>query len=230
MLRMNYIKVYTDFLPILEPLKDEEIGRLFVAMLRYAETGEEPTTLVGQEAILWAVCKRDIDVTAKKAKNMSDNGAKGGRGNKNQDKANESNEKQTKANESRKSLHTIPLHNIPLHTIPNHNNNNTEDDPLTLTDEEVHESITRDQAIEDAARDVGLMTSTQAMMEARDLADQYGLDELLKAIRASMDVPKWAYVKGILKNGGVNEDGHTSNSGKSDASPYSFLHGREATV
>ena len=105
---MKYLKVWTDFDKVIARLSDAEKGRLFVAMLHYAETGEEPSEFAGNEAFLWGVAKRDIDNAVAESAKRSINGSKGGRGNKaeesneKQNKANESNENQTEANESRK--------------------------------------------------------------------------------------------------------------------------------
>ena len=44
---MKYLKVWTDFAKVLSPLKDDEVGRLFLAMLNYAATGEEPSGFAG---------------------------------------------------------------------------------------------------------------------------------------------------------------------------------------
>ena len=76
---MKYLKVWTDFESILAPLTDDEVGRLFLAMLHYAGTGEEPTAFSGNESFLWAVAKRDIDTMAEKSETLRQNGLKGGR-------------------------------------------------------------------------------------------------------------------------------------------------------
>ena len=57
---MQYLKVFTDFKEFMEPLNDEEKGRLFVAMLDYAQDGSEPG-LEGNERFVWAMAKRIID-------------------------------------------------------------------------------------------------------------------------------------------------------------------------
>lgn len=57
---MTYLKVFTDFAMDLEPLSDAECGRLFKAMLLYAETGME-SSLIGNERFLWGTAKRNID-------------------------------------------------------------------------------------------------------------------------------------------------------------------------
>ena len=57
---MKYLKVFTDFMEVLEPLSDGAAGRLFRAMLLYARDGSEPT-LKGKEAVAWTVARQHID-------------------------------------------------------------------------------------------------------------------------------------------------------------------------
>ena len=57
---MKYLKVFTDFAEQMEALNDTEVGRLFRAMLLYAETGEV-TDLKGNERFLWGSAKVNID-------------------------------------------------------------------------------------------------------------------------------------------------------------------------
>lgn len=75
---MKYLKVWTSFREVLKTLKDDEIGRLFVMMLGYAETGEEPTSFTGNEAFLFPVAKQMIDLAAERAETLRQNGSKGG--------------------------------------------------------------------------------------------------------------------------------------------------------
>lgn len=75
---MKYLKVYTDFEEAIEMLGDAEKGRLFVAMLRYASTGELPD-LRGGERLLWPTAKLNIDRTRAEAEKNTINGKKGGR-------------------------------------------------------------------------------------------------------------------------------------------------------
>ena len=88
----------------------------------------------------------------------------------------------------------------------NNNNNNgiSEDEDIgnifTLSDGEVEQRIREDQEIESAAINIGLTVSPSAMGKARDLVFRYGLQRVLDAINASIDVPKWSYVEGILRN------------------------------
>ena len=54
---MKILQVFTDFVKDMEGLSDTEAGRLFRAMLKYADTGEE-LNLRGAEKILWPVAKK----------------------------------------------------------------------------------------------------------------------------------------------------------------------------
>ena len=60
---MTYLKVFTDFRELMEPLNAEEKGRLFEAMLAYAMDGAE-VALEGNERFLWPVARRTIDQEA----------------------------------------------------------------------------------------------------------------------------------------------------------------------
>ena len=107
---MKYLKVWTSFLDIIRPkdhdplYADDEIGRLFVMMLEYAESGKEPEDFFGNERFVWPAAKQIIDLTAEKAEKLRQNGLKGGRPvtKDNQKEANESKNNQSKANESHK--------------------------------------------------------------------------------------------------------------------------------
>ena len=87
---MEYLKVWTSFRQIISPLTDAEKGRLFDAMLAYAETDQDPENFIGNERFLWLVAKQDIDRTKEKNETLKANGSKGGR-----PKAKETNENQT---------------------------------------------------------------------------------------------------------------------------------------
>lgn len=73
---MDYLKVWTSFRHVIAPLNDSEKGRLFDAMLVYAETGVEPSEFKGNERYLWQVAKLDIDRTAQKCETLKANGSK----------------------------------------------------------------------------------------------------------------------------------------------------------
>ena len=75
---MEYLKIWTSFAEILEPLDDAERGRLFTAMLVYAESGETPA-FTGNERFIWPVARQAIDRARAESKKLTANGAKGGR-------------------------------------------------------------------------------------------------------------------------------------------------------
>lgn len=101
---MKYLKVWTSFREVIEPLQDAEKGRLFDMMLFYAEEGTDPGNFAGNERFVWPAAKQIIDLTAEKAEKLRQNGLKGGRPviKDNQEEANKSKNNQSKANESHK--------------------------------------------------------------------------------------------------------------------------------
>ena len=74
---MKYLKIFTDFLQDMEPLSDDERGRLFSAMLRYAEDQTE-TDLTGNERFLWGTAKRQIDTEREYLQRKHEAGSLGG--------------------------------------------------------------------------------------------------------------------------------------------------------
>lgn len=77
-----YIKVYSDFISVLRELDNGARGRLFLAIMQYAN-GEEPGDLTGAEKIAFVVMKGQIDRDAAAyedyANKQRENGKKGGR-------------------------------------------------------------------------------------------------------------------------------------------------------
>lgn len=57
---MKYLKIFTDFAEKADQLNDAEVGRLFKAMLVYAETGTEQD-LKGNERFLWSTARQEIN-------------------------------------------------------------------------------------------------------------------------------------------------------------------------
>ena len=97
----------------------------------------------------------------------------------------------------------------------NNNNNvirekdNCDDDSnniFTISSGEIEQRIREDQEIEEAALSIGLTVSPTAIERARDLVFRYGLDNVLDAIKASVDVPKWSYVEGVLRKRKKDEE------------------------
>lgn len=81
-MEVTYIKVFIDLLDAMEPFGDAERGRLFTAMLEYAQTGEVPQ-LGGNERYLFPMIKaqldRDREALQTRARLNSENGKLGGR-------------------------------------------------------------------------------------------------------------------------------------------------------
>jgi hypothetical protein len=76
---MKCLKIWTNFKQVVTRLDEAEIGRLFLMMLDYAETGEEPEEFIGNEAFIWGTAKRDIDMVEQRNETNRNNGSKGGR-------------------------------------------------------------------------------------------------------------------------------------------------------
>ena len=93
---MDYLKVWTSFREVISPLNDAEKGRLFDAMLLYAETGEEPRDFRGNERILWPAAKQDIDRMTQRSETNKANGSK--------TKQNEANESEVERTEAAPSI------------------------------------------------------------------------------------------------------------------------------
>lgn len=197
-------------------LSDQEVGRLFRALMNYHATGIEPE-LAGRESIAFDFIKEDIDKAEKAYATKCEK--------------NRQNRTSTNVNDRQRTLTTnneLPQ-NIKekeeVVVVVEDNAPAREEGPFGLTDEDVHASITRDRQIEEAARSVGLQTTEVGMMRGRRLAEQYGTDALLAAIPLAVDRPTWAYVEGILRNGGKNGD-HRGNRSKPDGeirTDYEFL-------
>lgn len=101
---MKYLKVWTSFRDVIEPLSDAEKGRLFVMMMNYAESFAEPAEFAGNERFIWPAAKQLIDLTYSENLRLAENGKKGGRpkSKQNQTEPTETNKNQTEPNESHK--------------------------------------------------------------------------------------------------------------------------------
>ena len=78
---MKTLQVYTDFVEDIEPLTDEEVGRLFRAMLIYAADDSQLPDLNGNERFTWATAKKALNRQWKEYREMcernKDNRSKG---------------------------------------------------------------------------------------------------------------------------------------------------------
>lgn len=98
---MEYLKIWTSFAEIIEPLNDAERGRLFTAMLNYAEREELPE-FKGNERYTWPMAKQAIDRARAESEKQTANGSKGGRPKKNPEKPTETQQNPEKPTETLK--------------------------------------------------------------------------------------------------------------------------------
>jgi hypothetical protein len=98
---MEYLKIWTSFAEIIEPLNDAERGRLFTAMLIYAEREELPE-FKGNERYIWPVAKQAIDRARAESEKQTANGSKGGRPKNNPEKPTETQQNPEKPTETLK--------------------------------------------------------------------------------------------------------------------------------
>lgn len=117
---MTYLKVYTDFAESLSPLSDAEIGRLFLAMLEYADNGTEPD-FRGNERFIWPTAKLNIDREVGFIEKQKNNGRLGGRPRKpteTQKNPNKPTETQKSHNEKKRNEKKGNEDNIPPYSPP----------------------------------------------------------------------------------------------------------------
>jgi hypothetical protein len=181
--------------------------------------------LPGQEKLVFAMLKAQIDRDAANYQEFTDkqreNGKKGGRPKKTQEnpknpmvfsKTQKSQEEEIeKEEEKEKEIeeegYTAPA--APVHHFGS-----------DLSDSEIQSSLQNDRKIEDACKDWGLPCNPGNMLHARDLAREYTLDWLLEAIKRAGNgkSQSWAYVDGILRSfkaaGGPDKPGSGKSLGK----------------
>ena len=141
---MKYLKVWTSFRDVIQTLQADEIGRLFLMMLEYAETGEEPTEYIGNEAFLFPVAKQMIDLASEKNEKLRQNGLKGGRPKtkENQTKPIETKDNQSEAEKKRKEKER--------------NEKERKETSSFIADDDAQEIQTEQNRVLDAAEDAGL--------------------------------------------------------------------------
>ena len=196
---MEYLKIWTSFRESISPLNDAEKGRLFDAMLLYAETGEQPD-FKGNERYIWPTAKQAIDRAAQKADTLRQNGSKGGR----PPKPTETKENQTKPTETKENQTKAYNNNDKEKEKEKDDNSNSSARAYAfeVSDDELAAALDRDAKIEDASKSWGLPFNEGNMIHARDLAEEYTLEWLLRAIETAGKGKEqtWRYVAGILKS------------------------------
>lgn len=192
---MKYLKVWTSFRDLLQPLEFDEIGRLFLMMLEYAETGEEPTEFIGNEAFLFPVAKQQIDLAAEKVETLRQNGSKGGLA--------KSRNKQTEANDS-KGYQNIANGSKRKQSVAYKEKecnvkecNETE----LISDADAHMIQTEQNRVLDAAEDAGFQKSNSVRAGLLRLYAEHGLDRMLSGIDSCVkhSATTLAYLEAVLK-------------------------------
>ena len=222
---MDWFKMRLIWGPSIEHLSDAEAGRFIKAVFAYVKRREEYHGNGKEEATVYQALETlredleryDAEEARRQEKERQISEKRRAAANKKWGKqmnANGCNGMQMDAFASvSMDLHAIASQNQKDIILNNNNNNARGDGPFGLDGQEIAEALRRDEQIENAARSIGLTVSEGAMIKARDLAREYGLEKLIDAIQKSVDVPKWAYVEAILKGGGRNERGRADPGG-----------------
>jgi len=185
---VKYLKVWTSFRDLLHTLEYDEIGRLFLMMLEYTETGAEPDEFIGNEAFLFPVAKQMIDLASEKNEKLRQNGLKGGRPKtkQNQSEANETKVNQTKAEKERKGKEC-------------NGKEGNESSPF-IADAEAREIQNDQNRVLDAAEDAGFKMSNNVRASLTALYADYGLVKVLDGIKSCSEhgAANLAYLRAVL--------------------------------
>lgn len=193
---MKYLKVWTNFREVIGTLEFDEIGRLFVMMLDYAEDGVEPQDFPGNEKYIWPVAKRDIDLLAEFNQKQRENGLKGGRPRtqENPEKPKETQNNPNEPNENQKSLKEKKRKETEI-----------KESERSFISEADAEAVQSDHdRILDAALDAGFKSSNAEKAGLLNLYAVYGLEKMLNGISECMkhSAPNLAYLEAVLKGTG----------------------------
>lgn len=187
---MKYLKVWTSFLELMKTLEYDEIGRLFEMMLIYAESGEEPENIDGNERFLWPVAKQQIDLTAERNETLRANGMKGGRPKttENQRKPNKTKQNQSEPNKSCKEKES--------------NVKEYKEKDLFIDDDNAREIQQAHDRILNAAEDAGFKVSNSVRAALIRLYAAHGLDRVLDGIASCVrhGAPTLAYLEACMKD------------------------------
>lgn len=214
----GWIKFRPEWVAVAKRLSDKEFRRFIEGIMEYS-AGEAPR-FDGREGFVFDLIQEQLDkVLADRnaaARKHRENGKSGGRPKKESKNQNgfENGEKNQNGFENDTENQNKPKKtssNILLSYISNSNisQSTKEDDipedkdmPFGLTEAEIQDSMEKETEIEYAAREYGLPASVGALRRAQELADEYGHDKLLAAIKkAGLGKSQtWNYVEGILRN------------------------------
>ena len=216
----GWIKFRPEWVAVAKRLSDKEFRRFIEGIMEYS-AGEAPR-FDGREAFVFDLIQEQLDkVLADRdasARKHRESGKSGGRPKKETENQNgfencEKNQNGFENDEKNQNKPKKTASNILVSYISNSNisQSNQEgipedaedkDMPFGLTEAEIQDSMEKETEIEYAARKYGLSASVGALQQAKELADEYGHDKLLAAIKKAGlgRYQSWHYVKGILEN------------------------------
>ena len=184
---MKYLKIWTNFLDLMQTLEYDEIGRLFEMMLVYAECGREPEMIDGNERFLWPVAKQQIDLTAERNEILRANGMKGGRP---KTKDNQEEPKETKQNQEE------PKESCKEKKRKEKERRIEEDDDNARAIQADHNRVLN------AAEDAGFQRSNSVRAKLIDLYAVHGLEKVLAGIDSCVQhgATNLAYLEACMKD------------------------------
>lgn len=229
---MKYIKVYADFADALALLGDAEQGRLFMAMLRYAQTGTEPD-FRGNERFLWPQAKAGIDrctntygnrCAAAAAARAARCRAASGAGTETNIETNIETNMKTEWFQHGGALEPFykrreeKKRETPVAPFDGDGDRpqagGDHEAASLLSDDEARELQEAFDAVLDAARDIGIPQTSADVRKANALVADYSAAWVLEAVARAGTGPasarSWRYVEGILRKwrdaGGVDTE------------------------
>lgn len=207
---LPYVKVFGDLSATVDLLSDAEAGRLLKSLLHYINDREDE--LLGQEKLVFAMLKSQIDRDAASyaayADKQRENGRKGGRpakakpfseNPKNPSLFSETQKSQEKEEEKDKEKEKENARTRAGGSIS----------PFVSEEEadRLSAEYTRNmQTLLAALEDVGMKPTARNEQAAEELLAQYGLDRVLKALDTAAEHDNrggvsWAYLRRILEDG-----------------------------
>lgn len=189
---MKFLKIWTSFNDLIGQLEYDEIGRLFVAMLTYADSGEEPENFGGNERFLWPVAKQQIDLTAERNEILRQNGMRGGRPKREETKHNQEKPNETKGNQTKAVKESNRKESKEKKLI--------DDDDTRAREDDLREIQSDHDRVLDAAEDAGFKMSNDVRTELIRLYADHGLQKVLDALKSCVEhgATNLAYLKAVL--------------------------------
>lgn len=187
---MKYLKIWTNFLELIDTLQYDEIGRLFEMMLFYADSGKEPDEFDGNERFLWPVAKQQIDLAAAKNEILRLNGMKGGRPKSDETKANQTEPDETKENQSK------------AYKEKKRKEKERNEKESLIDDDDAREIQTEQNRVLDAAEDAGFIKSNSVRASLIRMYAENGLQKMLDGIASCVrhGAPNLAYLEACMKD------------------------------